>query len=592
MNRRSSQRVKRRIPCEFGYEGHSYAGIVVDLSAEGLFLQTDTAIDPGVELSMRLRPERTPEMVLRGRVVRRRFTPAVLASMIRRGVGIRIVEAPPTYYALLGIEPAVDADQVWETVDDWGGSHPADAFVGPVTIDIQVGEGVEPADDAPTETSPGDAAAGVDAWSSSADTEVAGLSMAESEKPEFDEHWEALETDALPPAPEWAPESLCRADALLIDNGELDDVHGLLEALGADPVRHRVVDTQGFTGWERPPRVVVAAARAALRLSVGPAVEGQGIVTIAVVDTNSQVLTGMLRRQGFRYVVRRPVHPQAMRLLLLRALYRGRERREAPRLPFGCEINLRLRLARRQATLLELSRTGCRLFTKEWYEPGDRIGLRIPGELTGASPLRLAGRVVRSERRRATEPAERVALALRFDRLGATARERLEALIQRHSMGPPQLRKRLRDSEAPAVSATDREVGSTPTRPERRHGPRAAHREEVLALDPEVQRVRHALFGVDLSRDGLRVEPHPELALGDRMRLALYDAACATSVTLDAEVARDDGSHGLWLRFDPPDEAVAQELDRILERSPQLEASVSGNGRGLVVAEVVKPADS
>lgn len=600
MNRRGSQRIKRRIPCEFDYEGHSYAGIVVDLSAEGLFLQSDTAIEPGADLRLRLRPERSPELALRGRVVRRRFTPAVLASMIRRGVGIRIQEAPPEFYDLLGVSREAEADQVWESVDDWGADRAADTAEGPIAIDIQIGEEPE-AGDPPTDTAFGEP--------DSAANDAAGepppeLSFSGSEEPqaepeeapkpdaEFDEHWETLETDALGPPPEWTPESLCRADALLIDHGELDDVHEMLEALGADPVRHQTVDTQGFTGWERPPRVVIAAARAALRLSVGPAVEGQGIVTIAVVDTNSQVLTGMLRRQGFRFVVRRPFHPEALRLLLLRALYRGRERREAPRVPLGCEITLRLRLTRWPATLLELSRTGCRLYTKEWYEPGDRLGLRIPREITGAGALALAGRVVRSERRRASEPDERVALALRFDRLDTGVRTRLEELIEAHASGPPPLAQSEPGIEAPEVVATPSAVDPSAGPAERRRAPRAEHREEVLALDPELQRVRFALFGVDLSRNGLRVEPHPELAVGDRMKLAIYDAACATSLMLDAEVTRDDGPQGLLLRFDPLEDAVAGELEQILERTPQVEASVSGDGRSLVLAEVVKPPES
>jgi hypothetical protein len=586
MNRRGSQRIKRRIACEFDYEGHSYAGIVVDLSTEGLFLQSDTAIEPGADLSIRLRPERSLELAVRGRVVRRRFTPAVLASMIRRGVGIRILEAPPAFYDLLGLKRVADADRVWETVDDWGSDRHAEPAEGPVTIDIQVGDDAEPVAEPAEE------------WS------FPGVEQpAEEPKPEFDEHWETLEAaDTLGMSPssssssDWTPESLCRADALLIDNGELDDVHRMLETLGADPVRHRAVDTQGFTGWERPPRVVVAAARAALRLSVGPAVEGQGIVTIAVVDTKSQVLTGMLRRQGFRYVVRRPVHPEALRLLLLRALYRGRERREAPRVPLGCEITLRLRLTRRPATLLDLSRTGCRLYTREWYEPGDRLGLRIPRELMRGGALSLAGRVVRSERRRTSDPDERVALALRFDRLDATVRARLEAWIALHASGPPTLTPPEVSVEAPEVASTPCEVepvaAPAAARAERRRTLRAEHREEVLALDPELQRVRFALFGVDLSRDGLRVEPHPELALGDRMKLAVYDAACATSLMLDAEVARDDGPQGLLLRFDPLDDALVEELNRILERTPQLEASVSGEGRGLVMAEVVKLPES
>src|SRR5512145_1320572 len=131
MNRRGSQRIKRRIPCEFDYDGHSYAGIVVDLSAEGMFLQADTAIEPGSDLALRLRPERAAEVAVRGRVVRRRFTPAVLATMIRRGVGILLRDTPPAYFELLGITPQQDAERVWGAVEDWEPDLQDDPSRGP-----------------------------------------------------------------------------------------------------------------------------------------------------------------------------------------------------------------------------------------------------------------------------------------------------------------------------------------------------------------------------------------------------------------------------------------------------------------------------
>jgi hypothetical protein len=168
-------------------------------------------------------------------------------------------------------------------------------------------------------------------------------------------------------------------------------VPGLLEAMGADALRPPTIEPSGFSGWERPPRLIVASGRSALRLSMGTNIEEQGIVTIAVVDSESQTLCGMLRRQGFRYVVRRPVHPEALRLLLGRALFRGRERRDAARVSVGCEVGLRFGLRRKPATLLELSRTGCRVLIPEWVEPGGRLSVRIPSPVTGNRPLSLVG---------------------------------------------------------------------------------------------------------------------------------------------------------------------------------------------------------
>src|SRR5262245_50071682 len=103
MERRETQRTRRRVPCLFSYEGHVHNALVVDLSISGLFLQTDTAIAPGTELMLRMRGEPPFEdLELRGRVVRRRFTPNVIATLIRRGVGIRILSAPPAYYDAFG----------------------------------------------------------------------------------------------------------------------------------------------------------------------------------------------------------------------------------------------------------------------------------------------------------------------------------------------------------------------------------------------------------------------------------------------------------------------------------------------------------
>ena len=61
----------------------------------------------------------------------------------------------------------------------------------------------------------------------------------------------------------WPPEALYRSEALLIDDGELDDVYAMLEALGADPVRYQPDADEDFGDWENPPRAVVVSASAA-----------------------------------------------------------------------------------------------------------------------------------------------------------------------------------------------------------------------------------------------------------------------------------------------------------------------------------------
>jgi hypothetical protein len=308
------------------------------------------------------------------------------------------------------------------------------------------------------------------------------------------------------------------------------------------------------------------------------------------------------------------VHPEALRLLLGRALFRGRERRDAARVSVGCEVALRFGLRRKPATLLELSRTGCRVLIPEWVEPGGRLSVRIPSPVTGNRPLSLAGRVLRSERQRRADGEPGVAVALRFDRLDNATRMRLDALIAAHTLGPTSLERGAnggepreapepREARAPRAA---RSFGSpkapaaapapaptpgpapAPAAPEveRRRSPRVAHRQEVIALEPELKRVRHTLLGIDLSAGGIRVEPHPDLSVGDRVCIAIYDAAGGATLVVEAEAVRDEGPRGVVLHFRNLSPDARQKIERIVGATPQIE-SAGAEGSAVVVAEML-----
>jgi hypothetical protein len=638
MERRGSDRIRRRVPCTFEYEGAAHQAVVADVSPGGLFLQTDAGIALGSELTLRLDDPRYGQVELRGCVVRRRFTPAVIARWVRRGVGIRILAAPDTYRDVLcAAEPAPDA--AWSALQAPLPVCEAPSPAGGMSLDIAVDAGA--ADPAPVpevaaepeprptlevvrepEPAPAAEAAPFAEPRLEIDPEPAPASEPEDRSP-LGEAWADRSRDALeervrgddeasapePPAPSAAlpaaAPALRRADALLIHDGELDDVQRALEALGAQVVRQPTIEAAGFAGWERPPRLIVASGRSALRLSMGANVEEQGIVPIAVVDSESQTLCGMLRRQGFRYVVRRPVHPEALRLLLGRALFRGRERRDAARVSLGCEVALRFGLRRKPATLLELSRTGCRVLIPEWVEPGGRLSVRIPSPVTGNRPLSLVGRVLRSERQRRADGEPGVAVALRFDRLDNATRMRLDALIAAHTLGPTSLERAAnggepREAPEPRAPRAARTFGSpkalaaaaapapAPAAPEveRRRSPRVAHRQEVIALEPELKRVRHTLLGIDLSAGGIRVEPHPDLTIGDRVCIAIYDAAGGATLVVEAEAVRDEGPRGVVLHFRNLSPDARQKIERIVGATPQIE-SAGAEGSAVVVAEML-----
>ena len=102
MERREDPRNRRRIPCEFQHQGDHYRGIAVNISRSGLFIQTDATLEPGAELEVELLGDQFEGASFRAEVARRRATPALLAAVIRPGLGVRIVEAPDSFFEMLG----------------------------------------------------------------------------------------------------------------------------------------------------------------------------------------------------------------------------------------------------------------------------------------------------------------------------------------------------------------------------------------------------------------------------------------------------------------------------------------------------------
>ncbi len=606
MERRSEQRIRRRLSCELFADGHRYQGIVVDLSATGLFLQTDAALDPGTQVDVLLKGSRFPEVIVRAVVARRRLTPTLLASVIHRGVGLRIVEAPEAYHVALrefdelksGLERAVEvlvSEAVLEGALDPErresrpppGEEPFE-FVEPAPGSRDAREAAEASYPERARPAPG-------ARESRAPRSVEPPPPLEAPAPARDAGGAAAGEQTAGEASQdgWvSPAAPYPSLAIVIDDGELDDVFAILDELGANPVLHRGCDVAGFRGWAIAPRVFVASARSALSLRLPSGAELDGVVSVAVAEAKSQLLATMLRRQGFQYVVRRPVHPEALRLLLLRALYRDADHRGELRVPFGCEVTWRIGWRSRSGTLVELSSSGCRLLGPVAVEPASRVSVRIPGDLAGGRDLQLGGRVVRCERQGKADKRGEVSLAIAFEGLRPRVRERLATLLAAKEAVPVTLPRKLR-AGARGVGAPP---GGSPPAPTARAAPaeRRLHRRavldrEVVVLDERDERVRDVLVGRDLSVGGLRVEPHPELAVGDRLRIAIYDAASLEPFVTEAEVVREDGARGVVIGFGELERHTLRRLRQIVATLPAME-DLRPHGscsRGVVLAEIL-----
>jgi hypothetical protein len=211
-------------------------------------------------------------------------------------------------------------------------------------------------------------------------------------------------------------------NVLLLHDGELADVRALVEDVGA-----RAIEAREPPGEEYEFAVVLASARHLREVHrVG---RGSQVVRIAVLDHDARTLRALCRRAGVDLIVRRPVHPLAVRLLLLHALYRGPDRR-ARRVPVGMPVRFRMGLRSRPALLADLSTRGCQLVGCRAHTPGRRVTVYIPDDETGRRTFAVGGRIVRAVHRGET------GFAVEFENVSERVRERLRAAVGCWSDGP------------------------------------------------------------------------------------------------------------------------------------------------------------
>ncbi|MBW2267161.1 MAG: PilZ domain-containing protein [Deltaproteobacteria bacterium] len=425
-------------------------------------------------------------------------------------------------------------------------------------------------------------------------------------------------------------------EVLLLDDGELDEVQSILDSLGVSYGRVRGAAIAGKT--PAPRKLLVTTPR---RIDAVPFVgsDCDAIVRIVVVSEDSPTLRAQLRDVGFDYLVRHPVHPIALRLLLLRCLFSGSERREDERVPVGFEVSYRMGLLPKRAVLADLSTRGCRILSKWAAEPGKRISLTIPPRAGVAEPLTLRGKVVRLTLDEHMAPAGPYSAAVEFEPLSDTAKTKLKWVLEERARGPAQLGAEARkpqpeldppetsaedltrdmdveidvqltpepeDAEAAELteaavseeltSAADADTREEPTSAadadadpaggERRGGPRALYKRRIPAFGERAMRV---LVARDLSIGGMRIDHESGLAIGDRLHLAIYGAADEEPFLVWASVDRDDGDRGLLLAFDPIPPAIAQQLEQVVVNLPAVESlhNEDAHSMGSVVSEIL-----
>jgi hypothetical protein len=237
-------------------------------------------------------------------------------------------------------------------------------------------------------------------------------------------------------------------------------------------------------------------------------------------------------------------------------------------------VTYRAGLSTRPATLLDLSSRGCRLLSRTRIERGKRIKVQIPEALeAGDDLLVVPARVVHVEAAE-IDGAEMFRIGLAFERVDEDTQNALAILIEDRARGPLTLRANPPGIARPRATAkhTERAISVD----DRRGRGRAAYSQTIPAFGERALRV---LVGRDLSVGGMRVQPQPELWLGDRLQLAIYGEAGDDPMLIWGRVERSDGERGLLVRFEPLDRPRRRASSASLRACPRSSRSTTARPR-------------
>jgi hypothetical protein len=99
---RGAKRARRRLACRLVLGRQRFSGVIIDLSASGIFVQTSAKPRPGdpVTLEFSIPGHREP-LRLEAQVVRLKLVPPRLVAVAQGGLGLRITNAPEGYFGFL-----------------------------------------------------------------------------------------------------------------------------------------------------------------------------------------------------------------------------------------------------------------------------------------------------------------------------------------------------------------------------------------------------------------------------------------------------------------------------------------------------------
>jgi hypothetical protein len=365
-----------------------------------------------------------------------------------------------------------------------------------------------------------------------------------------------------------------RTAIAVADDGELQGVRHALRGLG-----------HAFAEWKRtgpepdadnPTQLLITTVSRALAANYHRR-RGSGRggpVWIAIATRESLSRRNALVASGFDYLVRWPLHPGALHMLLGSALFRGSEQRQVSRLAVGHPVRIRVGRSSRAAALVDISPRGARVFTAQEIAAGQKLGLELPGELMGGAPLSLGATAVRV-RQAAAERGQgaEFAIGIRFAPLEPEQKTRLAGLLRRISVEPATW------SEATPASKSAAPKNAPP------RARRGRYTGEVMAYSSAGGAGR-LISGRNLSVGGMCADPHPALAVGQTVELAL-EIGDGSPIQVRAEVVREARDSGVGLRFCGLGAPDQQRLSALVDSLPSIEALAPGARPAPLVAQLL-----
>lgn len=234
--------------------------------------------------------------------------------------------------------------------------------------------------------------------------------------------------DDAPPQP-MAPGKV----ALLQRGQELLEFTQLLDELGI-PYESFAEDLPRIEDLQEVRLILASTERL---LESGPPHLSNWPRTIAVIQDPSKTLSAHLGRIGVSMILCRPIHPQAMRLILLHEVYRGPEKRVRGRTLIGQPVRLRAGLFSSKGTILDLSPSGARIQMTSAPKVGSKMRLLLGAELNGGKPLKLATQVVRVGRPKDAEGNKTAFAEVGLSILDAKKNQKpIAAILQHFAFGP------------------------------------------------------------------------------------------------------------------------------------------------------------